>query len=147
VKDETSTLGEQLYSRNDNFHHPFGAYIGSWFYTYLAGIRPDPLIPGSKQFIIDPASNTGLAWAKATYKSIRGDVTTSWKQEKGKYTLNVDIPANTQATVYLPATDIKRISENGKPLLNNNDLGTIKTENGKTLVDIGSGSYSFTIKQ
>ena len=24
VKDETSTLGEQLYSRNDNFHHPFG---------------------------------------------------------------------------------------------------------------------------
>ena len=147
VKDETSTLGEQLYSRNDNFHHPFGAYIGSWFYTYLAGIRTNPLIPGSKQFIIDPASNTGLTWAKASYKSIRGDITTSWKQEKGTYTLNVDIPANTQAKVFLPATDINRISENRKPLLNNKDIGQIKTENGKTIVDIGSGSYSFTIKQ
>jgi len=146
VKDETSTLGEQLYSRNDNFHHPFGAYIGSWFYTYLAGIRSDPLIPGFKQFIIDPASNTGLTWAKATYKSIRGNITSSWKLENGTYTLNVDIPANTQAKVFLPATDINRISENGKPLLNNKDFGQIKTEKGKTIVDIGSGSYSFTIK-
>ncbi len=146
VKDETSTLGEQLYSRNDNFHHPFGAYIGSWFYTYLAGIRLNPVIPGSRQFIIDPVSDTGLAWAKATYNSVRGDITTSWKQEKGIYTLNVAIPANTRATVYLPATGIKRISENGKPLSDNKYIGPIKTENGKTVVEIGSGSYFFTIK-
>jgi len=38
-------------------------------------------------------------------------------------------------------------SESGKPLVNNEYFGPIKTENGKTIVDIGSGSYSFTINQ
>jgi hypothetical protein len=106
-----------------------------------------PATPDTAAMLLRKKTEVAKQPVKATYKSIRGDITTSWKQDKDTYTIKVNIPANTRATVFLPATDIKRISESGKPLVNNEYFGPIKTENGKTIVDIGSGSYSFTINQ
>lgn len=121
--------------------------IGSWFYSSLAGIKQDPSIAGFKKIIIDPISDTGLSWAKGSYKSIQGNIISSWKRENGTFTLNVKIPANTQAKVYLPTTDIQRIYENGISVMKNKDFGSIYLENGKTIVLTGSGNYAFTIKE
>ncbi len=124
-----------------------GGSIGSWFYVSLAGIRPDSLAPGFKRIIIDPISDTELSWAKATYKSIQGNIGSYWKRENGTFILNVEIPANTQAKVYLPTTDIKRIYESGEMVMKNKDFGSNFIENGKTVFLIGSGNYTFSIKE
>lgn len=120
--------------------------IGSWFYSTLAGIRPDPSVPGFKKIIIDPISINGLEWAKASYKSIQGTIVSDWKREEDTYTLKVEIPANTDAKVYLPTTDINKIYESGKLVLKSKDFGSICQENGKTVIQIGSGKYLFSIK-
>ena len=124
-----------------------GASIGSWFFGSLAGIKQDPSIVGFKKIIIDPISDTRLSWAKGSYKSIQGNIVSSWKRENGTFTLNVKIPANTQAKVYLPTTDLHRIYESEKSVIKNKDFGPIYIENGKTIVNTGSGNYAFTIKE
>lgn len=120
--------------------------IGSWFYGTLAGIRSDPSVPGFKKIIIDPVSNPELNWAKASYKSIQGNIISDWKQENGIYTLKVLIPANTTAKVYLPTTDMNKIYESEKLVIKSKGFDSIYQKNGETVIQIGSGNYIFSIK-
>lgn len=144
VENETSTLGEQLYSRNDNFHHPFGACIGSWLYAYLAGIRPDPEIPGFKQFIINPGIVEDVTWVNAEYNSIFGKIFSEWKTEDGDLYFNFSIPANTSARVYVPAKEEKRVFAGETIASKSEGVNFIKMENGKAVFQVGSGNYQFT---
>ncbi len=102
IADGNSTLNESLDGKAGSRHHPFGTCVGAWYYRALAGIRPDPSSPGFEHVIIKPEFVSGLTWARATYNSIRGTITSSWKREGGRLTLQVTIPVNTRATVHLP---------------------------------------------
>jgi hypothetical protein len=39
---------------------------------------------------------------EASYNSFYGKIAVHWKKEQGRFTLNVSIPANCTATIYLP---------------------------------------------
>ncbi|MCX6224814.1 MAG: hypothetical protein NTV01_08720 [Bacteroidia bacterium] len=124
---------------------PLGGSLGYWFYYSLAGIQPDPAAPGFKNIIIKPDPVSDLTWVKGEYQSVYGTIKSEWKKENKQFVLNIEIPANTTATVYLPAADASGISENGKLVMNNKEFTSVKTENGKTVIKTGSGKYSFTV--
>jgi alpha-L-rhamnosidase len=102
IADGNSTLNESLDGKAGSRHHPFGTCIGAWYFRALAGIRPDPASPGFEHVIIKPEFAAGLTWARASYRSIRGTIVSSWKREGGRVTLEVTIPVNARATIYLP---------------------------------------------
>ena len=79
--------------------------LNVWLYEYLAGIRPDPEHPGFKHVIIRPYPVDGLDWVKATHHSMYGEIASHWQRRAGKFTLDVTIPPNTTATVYVPTKD------------------------------------------
>jgi alpha-L-rhamnosidase len=79
--------------------------IDEWFFHDVAGIGGDPAGPGFKRIIIRPQPAGDLAWARAAYESIRGRIACEWRRAGGKFTLRVTIPANTTATVYVPARE------------------------------------------
>ncbi|MFA7472716.1 MAG: family 78 glycoside hydrolase catalytic domain [Spirosomataceae bacterium] len=85
-------------SRN---HVMFGS-IDNWFYQVLSGIQPDENQPGFDHVIIRPAFVEGLDWVKGSYESIKGPIKSEWKRSEEKIELQVEIPANTTATVFLP---------------------------------------------
>ena len=60
--------------------------------------------------------------------------------------LNVTIPANTTAKLLLPANDIKKIQHSGKSINQTEEIKFIGIENGKTVLEVGSGEYMFRIK-
>jgi alpha-L-rhamnosidase len=144
LENEGSTLGEQLYSRNENFHHPFGACIGSWLYAYLGGIRPDPDFPGFQQFIIDPWATGDVNWVNAEYNSLYGKISSEWKIEDGIFYLNIKVPANTTALIYVPAKDEKSVMSGNTAALKSEDVNFTEMEDGKAVFRIGSGNYRFT---
>jgi hypothetical protein len=74
--------------------------IQEWFYHDLAGIRSGG--DGFKQIVIAPQPVGDVTWTKASYQSIRGKIVSDWKREAGKFTLNISIPPNTAATVFVP---------------------------------------------
>jgi hypothetical protein len=114
-------------------------HLMEWFYSGLGGIRPEPNSVAFHQINIRPEPVGNLKFVKASYESPYGMISSNWRKEKDRFYLKVNIPANTNATVYLPAKNGAAISENGRFIKN-------KTfRNGRAIVAIGSGSYLFVV--
>jgi alpha-L-rhamnosidase len=109
---------------------------------YIGGIRPAS--PGYKTILIDPVIGKELAWAKASYNSIQGRIATNWKVDGDRIMLEVTVPANTSATVCIPATDLRMVTESGKSIGDAQGVTFVKQETGKVYLGIGSGTYRFT---
>lgn len=135
----------QAYRFVSNNHFMLG-HLMEWFYSGLAGIRPSGGSIAFKQVEIHPNPVGDLTWVKANYSSPYGIVRVEWKKEDGLFTLKTSIPANSKATVCLPATGHTEIFEGGKPVSNQEDIRVLKSEKGRIWLKIGSGEYSFRVK-
>ncbi len=73
-----TTLWERWeFAKSGGMHshnHPMLGSIGSWFYSRLAGIRPNEEAPGFGQIRITPQLPSGLDYLDATYYSCRGPI-------------------------------------------------------------------------
>jgi alpha-L-rhamnosidase len=128
----------------NSFNHYWLGCVSEWLFTRAAGMDTDG--PGFKRIlirpeIIDPAK--GFSWVKATYKSIRGDVTSAWKLDKGTFHLNVTVPGNSTATVFVPAEAADAVLESGKPAANARGVKFLRTEGDRAVFEVGSGEYAF----
>jgi alpha-L-rhamnosidase len=85
-----------------------------------------------------------IDWVKAYYDSIRGRISTSWKANGNSFALDVTIPANTTATVYLPSDNPDEIRESGQPLKVSKLARLEKSEAGRAVLAVPSGTYHFT---
>ncbi len=107
----------------------------------VAGI--DTESPGYKRIIIRPQPGGGFSYAKASYKSIHGKIVSDWKIEGSTFTQNVTIPANTTATVYVPAKDAESVTEGGKPAARSKGVRFLRMEEDAAVYEVGSGNYVF----
>ncbi len=137
-----TTLLEQWNGYASQIHSCF-ASPGSWFYQGLAGIRPDASNPGFKHIIIKPAVVGDLTWVKCGYDSIHGRIASNWQRDGDKLTLDVTIPINTNATVYVPAKDAAGVTESGKPTAQASGVKFLRMDNATAVYAVGSGIYQF----
>ncbi|MGI4787322.1 MAG: alpha-L-rhamnosidase C-terminal domain-containing protein [Janthinobacterium lividum] len=118
--------------------------VSNWFIQWVAGIGLDPNSPGFQHVIIQPQPVGNLTWAKARHDSPHGPITCGWQRDGTHFHLNVTIPANATATVRLPASDSKRVSENGLSVDRSPGVRFLSQEKDHSLFEVGSGSYAFT---
>ena len=78
-------------------HYSKGAIV-AWLFNTMCGIRVD----GENHFTISPQPGGRFTHASASYNSVYGEVSSSWKSENGKTVFTVTIPANCTAVVRLP---------------------------------------------
>src|SRR5690606_26367712 len=101
-------------SMNSFSHYAFGA-VNEWMFGHMAGIRSDGI--GYRNIIIRPEIiDAGINEVKAEYRSINGWIRSSWQKTTNRIHQSVDIPANTQASVYIPAARLEDVMVNGKAL-------------------------------
>ncbi|MCX6226771.1 MAG: glycoside hydrolase family 78 protein [Bacteroidia bacterium] len=135
--------GFQNPGMNSFCHYSIGS-VGEWMYRVIAGINPDDQYPGYKHFIIHPQPGGTLTWAKGSYNSIYGRISTDWKKGKELFTLDIEIPVNTSATVILPSGRKELIRINSKSV----SSGWINKESSgekETAVELGSGKYHIEV--
>jgi len=137
----TPEKGFQDPGMNSFNHYSLGS-CGEWMFSTLAGIDTDG--PGFKKLVIRPTPGNGITWAKASYDSINGRIATSWKNEGNTFSLDVVIPPNTTAAVYVPAKDAASVKESGVSASKAKGVQFLRMENGTAVFAVGSGSYSFT---
>lgn len=128
---------------NSYNHYAYGA-IGDWIYRVATGIDTDPEGPGYKKIVIKPHPGGGFTHMDAGYLTRYGKVGSGWKTENGMLVMDVEIPANTTATIYIPATSADSILESGKKLSAIPDLQTGGQEGGYVVIKVGSGKYKFS---
>jgi len=136
----------QTPNMNSFNHYAYGA-IGDWMYRIVAGVDTDTESPGYKKIRIQPHIGEGLTSASAEYLTLYGKITSSWKMENGKLYCNIEIPANTTASIFIPAKTADAIMESGKPLSSGTEIKISGTDNGYVVLKSGSGKYHFEIKQ
>ncbi|MEJ7588882.1 MAG: family 78 glycoside hydrolase catalytic domain [Ferruginibacter sp.] len=116
-------------------NHPMFGSVDEWFYRSLLGINV--AAPGFAKIIIKPQPSGDLTWASGNYNSVRGNIKSDWKIAGETFTLNVSVPGNSIATIYIPSKKNAAVTESG------NAIKVIRYEDGYTIVDVGSGNYSF----
>jgi alpha-L-rhamnosidase len=109
----------QAYESVSNNHLMLG-HLQEWFYAGLAGIQQTNNSVAYKSIEIRAQPVGDVTAAKATFNSPYGQIVSDWKIEKGIFILNVTIPPNTTASIFLPGS--------------------------KKIIYTGSGNYQYTIK-
>jgi len=145
---EATTLGESPYAEHigrvwGSGHHQFSACVAGWMYRCIAGLRPDLSGPGYKKLTIRPTIVSKLTWVKAHYDSVYGRIISNWKRDGDTLTMEITIPANTTATMYVPAKDAANVTESGKSITQAEGVKFLQMDNGNAVYEVGSGSYSF----
>ena len=142
IKRGATTLWEDWMGVASLNHIMFGD-ISAWFYKNLAGINMDPENPGFKHIIFHPQPVGDLKWVRAKHESMYGTIRSSWYRDSQSFKLDLTVPANTTATVYVPAKSIDSITESGKAVDKAEGVRFLKMEGDDAVFEIGSGNYCF----
>jgi alpha-L-rhamnosidase len=116
----------------------------TWFYEDLAGIESDPARPGFKHIIMHPTPTGDLTWVKATHVSPYGRISSEWHYGGEGHASDFDfdwriqIPANTTATIFVPARSLAGVRAGG--------VNLVRFENGRAVFELGSGKYHIISK-
>lgn len=145
-------MNEGVFKENWKGEHALmpslGGPVGAWLYQTILGIRPDPAAPGFKQIIIKPEIVGGVTWSKGHHDSPYGRIESSWKTEGGRFSLDIAIPANSHATVFIPTSDVRSVMEGGKPVADSAEVEAVgvrflRSEGGAAVFAVSSGTYHF----
>ncbi|RYY36879.1 MAG: alpha-rhamnosidase, partial [Sphingobacteriaceae bacterium] len=99
-------------AKNDiSLNHIMFGEIGAWLYKGPGGIKPDETQPGFKNVLLQPAFVSGLKHFTAAHNGPYGKIVSAWKRDGSRITYDVDIPANSLATVIFQS-DVKNIRLN-----------------------------------
>jgi len=139
----THDKGFQDQGMNSFNHYAYGA-VGAWMYAVIGGIDLDQEQPGYKHIIMRARPGGGLTYAKTGLHSMYGLIRSEWTLENNNFQWRVTIPANTTATVYVPAKDASHVAENGHSVEKVQGITFLRTENGFAVFDVEAGSYSFS---
>lgn len=138
----TPEHGPQDPGMNSFNHYSLGS-CGEWLFSGIAGIEPDQEYPGFERFTIRPRIGGGLSWASATYRSVRGLIASRWDVSGRTLRLRVRVPANTVATIHVPAAQGSRVLESGGAIQQAAGVRLIRTEANAMVLEVGSGEYQF----
>lgn len=125
---------------NSFAHYSFGA-VCQWIFENIGGIKTDD--PGFRTIIIHPQPDDKLTWAKTSYRSIRGSIVSNWEIRSGRFVLDVTIPPNTTATVFVPARDAETVLESGEKAQNADGVKLLKLQDNFIAYEVVSGQYRF----
>ena len=124
---------------------------GRWFYDSLAGINPDPTMPGFKHLILRPGVPSALEWCKGSYRTYYGVIESQWKQSDGNIEWDIRVPPNTTAEVWVPLHQgTREISEGSQTIWANSQsaltvvgLKFLRAEPGYAVFAAAAGRYKF----
>jgi alpha-L-rhamnosidase len=119
-----------------------GDYV-IWLFEDLAGICPDEAEPAFKHIIMRPQPVGDLTFVKASYLSPYGKIASHWEKKEGVFDWKITVPANTTATVYIPAVNADSVQESGQPAAKAEGIKLVGMEKDHAVFQVGSGSYHF----
>jgi len=134
----------QTSEMNSFNHYAYGA-IGDWMYRVAAGLSEGSA--GYKHVVVKPHLGGDFTYMKADLKTGYGNAASHWKLEEGQLIMDVKIPVNTTATIYIPAKSIGDVTEGGATLSTVKDVTVMGMEGEYVVVKAGSGNYRFSAKR
>ena len=130
-------------SNGDSMSHGWGSTVLVAIQRWLLGLRVG--MPGWASFDVAPPP-AALQWARGTLPTPRGTVELSWRRPSAGsnvFSLDLNVPPNSTATVHLPATNGSAIRESNSAITSASGVRMTEFGGGRAVLDVGSGSYHF----
>lgn len=144
IKQGATAMTEAWDAKKDvSWNHDMLGQIEEWFYHDLAGIQIDLSRSGSDRLKIKPAVIGDLTWVKSHHDSVFGRIESNWTRTGNTLTMDVSIPANTTALVYVPTSDPANVREGENPVAEAEGVKQLRQEAGAVVLEVGSGDYRF----
>lgn len=144
-KNFNSTLGDFLAYFDSQNHVMLGGGPACWMFEGLGGIRKTGA--GYRTVTYRPGIESGLTYVNSSIDALIGLCVSDWRYENGVLTWNITVPTNTTATVVIPLSDAKSVTESGKSVFECDGDG-IRYEgrggDGEFIYTVGGGEYLFT---
>ena len=120
---------------NNSWNQLAMGHILEWFYGGIAGISQMENSVAFNHIKIKPQPVGDITHAKGSFHSPYGWIRTDWEKEDTTFRLNVEIPVNTRATIFLEEKPLLKVYINGSP------VPDLIAKNNFTTVELGSGKY------
>jgi len=156
VKNGATTVWERWnsYPTEDGFgpvamnsfnHYSYGA-IGEWMYEDMAGIAKDPANPGFKHFFLQPHLDpTGrITQVSGSHVSPYGTIASEWTVTGETLSYQVEVPANSRATLRIPTASPATVRDGTTPLAQASGVTFLGYADGVASYYLESGSYDLT---
>ena len=95
------------------------------------------------KIIIKPSVVGGLHWVESCYDSVQGRIASRWRKRSNQLALEITIPANTSATVFVPADNAASVTEPGKAATSSEGVTFLRMEHQAAVYRVASGTYCF----
>ncbi|MEU4477861.1 family 78 glycoside hydrolase catalytic domain [Micromonospora sp. NPDC023966] len=136
-----TTLSENLSGGGSQNHHFLGQ-VNDWFVHDLVGIdQPEGTIAYEK-LLIRPAVGEGIddiPCVEGSYTTPAGEASNRIVRSADRLVMDVTVPANTTAEVWVPTQDHPTVSAPRRAKF-------LKVEDGYTVYALGSGTFTFTAR-
>jgi alpha-L-rhamnosidase len=142
IEQGATTLWENWDGSASRNHIMYGDVV-AWFFKALAGIQADPAAPGFSHFFLRPHLVGDLTHVKGEHQTMHGTILSEWNLKNSVLSLHIKVPANTSATLTLPATDANSVKESGRPAADAEGVKAKGVENGHPVYELESGDYTF----
>jgi alpha-L-rhamnosidase len=124
-------------------HYALGA-VGEWLYRFILGIEPAADGAGFSRLVLRPHPGGSLTWARGSYRSVRGVITSEWQQKAGRFVLRIGLPPNVTASVRVPSADPRAVRDG----LGSSPAGIAAFPGAagawEAVFEVGSGMHEFT---
>ncbi len=134
--DKNSDINIQM---NSSSHYAFGS-VAEWMFADGLGIDTEGA--GYRTIVIATVISDEIGSMEGSYKSINGTITSQWSLQGKKLKMDVSVPANTTAKIHIPSPG-STLTENGQRIKGTSDIKILSSNDKETVLEIGSGSYSF----
>jgi alpha-L-rhamnosidase len=129
---------------NSYNHYAYGA-IGDWMYRNVVGINTNQDGPGYKSIKIKPIIGGDLSYARGTLITYYGLIESGWELDESSLRINVSVPVNTNASIFIPAPSIEKITVDGKRLKSSKEIEILEFTDGHIGLKVGSGQYKIEV--
>lgn len=123
----------------NSLNHCDWAVVASWLIESVAGIRCADGHVAYERVVIEPVPGN-LDAARASYRSVRGEIVSDWQREEGRFRLAVTIPPNVTATVVVPAHG-ETLLQGGNDAAGAAGVRSALRDGDSWVVEVGSGAY------
>ncbi len=144
IKLGATTTWEQWYSKGAMNSHNHAMFSGpmATLLSRFGGVQP--VEPGFRRFIVNPAVIDSLEWVKVRIETVRGRVQCKWQRQGKSFILELKVPVGAEAEVHIPAAGADKVFESGVPAANALGVSYAGKRAQAEVYIVGSGVYRFT---
>jgi alpha-L-rhamnosidase len=141
--EQGATTSWEHFEKPGSGNHPmFGGGL-VWLYRKLAGMTADISAPGYRNILFSPMPVEDINWAAYSNLTNYGEAGIKWEREPGSFRMRIEVPVGSTAIVYVPASKVRNVRENGLKTKKVKSISFIGMEQDYAVFSTGSGIYSF----